>query len=79
MKHIINWTKQQTDRDGLRALITGIRNGEVWQYSVFVAYYTAVSLFPLVVGVFNAWNYFNIPPEPLIAWITKVVPGPFAQ
>lgn len=79
MKHMINWTKQQTDRDGLRALITGIRNGEVWQYSVFVAYYTAVSLFPLVVGVFNAWNYFHIPSEPLIAWITKVVPGPFAQ
>lgn len=79
MNKFTEWIDQLTYGEEIKQLIEGIREGRVWQYSVFIAYYTAVSVFPLLVGILNVFGYFNLSPERLIDFVQRVVPGPFVR
>lgn len=46
--------------DWILEITEKVKSGGIWQYSTFITYYIFFTLFPLAVGVINAFQYHNL-------------------
>ena len=59
----------------LTHLLKKVRSGNVWQYSTFITYYIFFTLFPLAVGVINAFQFHGINLNLIHRLLRKVLPA----
>lgn len=56
-----------------------IRDGEIWQHSTFITYYILLTAFPLIVGIINALQHFELNLTSVFWFIQRITPPPLAE
>lgn len=65
--------------DWIKEISSRVRRGEIWQHSTFVTYYIFLTMFPLVVGIINGFQFFGQGLEQMVWFVNRILPQPLAD
>lgn len=65
---------KKLDYDWIRRITEIVSSGNLWQYSTFITYYIFFTLFPLAVGIINAFQFHNLDVTILHSLLYRILP-----
>lgn len=60
--------------DWVMTIVKIVRTGDIWQYSTFITYYIFFTLFPLTVGIINAFRFYGLDISIINNLLNKLLP-----
>lgn len=61
--------------DWILDVLSSARSGNIWQYSTFITYYIFFTLFPLAVGIINAFKFHSLDITILHQLLYRILPS----
>lgn len=79
MKHKDQTESKQNILTFIKLLANRAQQSDIARWSVSIAYYVTLSLFPLLVIMATILPYFNLSPDAMLPYLDSVIPGPIVQ
>ncbi|MBM7708137.1 YihY/virulence factor BrkB family protein [Enterococcus lemanii] len=79
MKKLIHFFKQEKTKRFLSTVQIRIKESEMTQGSIVIAYYLLLSLFPLLIAVGNVLPFLQINPNTIMPYLQEVIPEPIYE
>ncbi len=76
---MIDKTLNLLKMDWLLDILNNVRSSNIWQYSTFITYYIFFTLFPLAVGIINAFQFHNLDITILHQLLYRILPSVLSE